>query len=153
MEFEPDETNQTDQGDQEVRQYLISHHEFGILDAQLNGLLRHHCADTMKLIRKSILKSLSMSKKTGTFAITLRADWNMQGFLEYHYGGGGERNPRSLLTVTGNCCDAQMASVESYLRQTWPSYTFTLIDALEESIFPSHASQQEQKGMLRSYQS
>ncbi|KAI0538673.1 hypothetical protein GGR58DRAFT_501024 [Xylaria digitata] len=58
------------------------------------------------------------------------AEWNIEGFTSGQYGPGLE-DLKHILTVTGNCQDAQMTIIGRYIEQTWPHNSNYLIEHLQ----------------------
>ncbi|EKG22355.1 hypothetical protein MPH_00335, partial [Macrophomina phaseolina MS6] len=119
MEFEPEEDLQNAKltsDDESIRQHLTARKEFRILKSGFESITRHYYGDTMKFIQTSILESFRISATT--FHAEFTAKWDIQRFLkEYRIEA---QDMGQVLTITGNCHDAQMTTIDHYLQQTWP---------------------------------
>ncbi|KAF2175871.1 hypothetical protein K469DRAFT_683390 [Zopfia rhizophila CBS 207.26] len=137
MELEPiDNPDPAMERDHKVIcEHLTTREEFGILESAL---------ETMKLIQTSILGILGAS--TACFTANFQAKWNIREYIEEQYGSELQ-DIRNILTITGNCHDAQMTTVGYYLNQTWPVYPSALIDKLQLSILGSYLNEQKEDGM------
>ena len=130
-----------------IREHLTTHEKFDILESALEKVARHYYGDTMKLIQTSILGTPGAS--TACFTANFQAKWNVREFIEEQYGSELQ-DIRHILTITGNCHDAQMTTVGCYLKQTWPVYPNALIDKLQLLILGSYLNEQKDGMTLRS---
>jgi len=146
MELEPvdDPDPAMEMDHKAIREHLTTHKEFDILESALEKVARHYCGDTMKLIQTSILGILGAS--TACFTANFQAKWNIREYIEEQYGSELQ-DIRNILTITGNCHDAQMTTVGYYLNQTWPMYPSALIDKLQLPILGSYLNEQKEDGM------
>jgi tetratricopeptide (TPR) repeat protein len=148
MEFEPVEDDRDPvmaRDYKTIREYLTTHEEFDILDSELEKVAKHYYGDIMKLIQMSILGTLGAS--TNCFKANFQAKWNIREFIEEQYGSDLQ-DIRQILTITGNCHDAQMTTVDGYLKQTWPACPSALLDKLQLSILGSNPNERKEWGMV-----
>ena len=143
MELEPvDDPDPVMERDHKaIREHLMTHEEFDILESALKKVARHYYSDTMKLIQTSILGNLGVSMTC--FTANFRAKWNIREFIKEQYGSELQ-DIRHILAITGNCHDAQMTTVGCYLEQTWPGYPSALIDKLQLLILGSYLNEQKE---------
>lgn len=63
-----------------------------------------------------------------------RTDWDVFSFLRGKYDLGLHQSLRQVITITGDTLNAQLATVEAYMGQTWPQHSFELLDAIQSAV-------------------
>ncbi|KAF1971922.1 hypothetical protein BU23DRAFT_569422 [Bimuria novae-zelandiae CBS 107.79] len=101
---------------EDIYTYLVGHEAFPTLKEDLKKGVEQHFGDQMGLIRLRILRALE-HHPSSTF-----------GIAHEQYPTGHLQTIRHVLTLTGNSEDAELTTVEHYLHQTWPRYSYELVD-------------------------
>jgi hypothetical protein len=136
-----DHLNTTNAEDQDIYSYLIRHEAFATLTLQLQKLVEQHFGNQAELIRYRVVLALHRpgifdKAANDLFVASFRTEWDVVGFLEDQYKIGVLQPLRHVLALTGGVLDAQLTTVEEYLRQTWPEmeHTFALVDAITSTL-------------------
>ena len=123
-----------------IRSYLTDHEEFTNLGNGLKGITKHYYRDVMKELEMMLLDR-NIVPSAFTLEVEYQIRWNIRQFIQEQYGSGLS-DISHILTITGNCHDAQMTTIGIYLSQTWPKYPDTLIDKLQTCLLePSHTKE------------
>src|SRR5436305_3016917 len=93
----------------------------------------------MELIRHRILLNVrrpveSECYSPGCCQVMFHVDWDVLRFLQTQYDIGITQDLGMVITITGRSVNAQLAMVYSYLKQTWPTHTLTLLHAIQFAI-------------------
>lgn len=122
----------------DVLERLKTHTAFGDLVCNFSRILRHYCYNTMATIGEHALKGLdsspSLANTPKSQQMKFSLDWDPRAFLQDQYEAGVEEELRRVITITGNSCDAQMATVEQYMSQTWSLLGDSLLLALRSAV-------------------
>jgi WD40 repeat protein len=123
-----------------IRNYLTDHEEFTDLEKDLKRTMKHYYRDAMKELEKMLLDS-NIVPAAFALKVEYQVRWKLRQFIQEQYGSGLS-NISHILTITGNCHDAQMTTVGTYLSQTWPKYPDILLDRIQNCLLePSHTKE------------
>jgi RNA recognition motif-containing protein len=135
-QLSPHEDEHLSAEDQDAYEYLTKHSAFSELVEELRALVERLFCNQMELIHRRILLAIQRfdigQRSEGSFRASFCIDWDVLDFLQMGYSLS--QDLRHVITITGTPVDAQLATVETYLKQTWPHYTWELIDALNTTI-------------------
>jgi hypothetical protein len=125
--------------DQDIYSYLIGHQAFVTLARNLRAIFEQYFGNQLDLIGRRIslvLRRSGMIEQStdGIFCATFRTEWDAARFLRDQYESGVMQPLRQVLALTGEAVDAQLTTVELYLRQCWPKYTYALVDAISSTL-------------------
>ncbi|KAF1958373.1 hypothetical protein CC80DRAFT_29776 [Byssothecium circinans] len=132
-----DEDSNISAEDQDVYTYLTEHSAFSELVDELRALVERHFCNQKELIHHRILLAIRRPGiierfSDGIFRASFFIDWDVLDFLQTCYSLS--QDLRHVIAVTGTPVNAQLATVEAYLQQTWPDHTWKLVDALNTAI-------------------
>ena len=114
-----------------VRKYLLDCVQFETLQTDLRNILSHYCTDQMRLVSSEIQKTLD--KPDSPLEIELKIEWAVLDFVKSY--GDDFQDLTQALSITGNAHEAQMTTVGSYLKQTWPLWPDLLLTTVQSAIF------------------
>ena len=125
--------------DRDVYDYLTKHAAFFELAAKVKKLVERHYCNQMELIRHSILLSIRRpgvikGPTSSNQRVVFHVDWDIATFLEQQYSLGLCQDLGHIITITGRIVNAQLATVYDFLKQTWPSYTFDLLQGIRSAL-------------------
>lgn len=101
---------------------------------------------TMEQIRR-VIRQHPSSRSTTKSLHSFLVQWDIQGFINSQYNGQLQ-DVGHMLAITGNSCNAQLTTVEQYIKQTWPSYPDFLLNELQLAVLGTGRSYVAQHGML-----
>jgi hypothetical protein len=131
--------------DENIHNYLTTHPAFSDLVIRLKRLLERHYCNQMMSIRHRLLLGIRRTNTwrdntSGDYQVMFRIDWDILSFLRSQYDIGTAQDLQTIVTITGESVNAQLATVQYYFTQTWSNHTFTLIDAIQSAIHQSQES-------------
>ncbi|KAF2814371.1 uncharacterized protein BDZ99DRAFT_516970 [Mytilinidion resinicola] len=134
-----DDSNDINTEDKPVYTYLTEHPAFSELVDELRTIVERQFCDQKELIHHRILLAIrrpGMIHPTpgGLFQAEFFTEWDILSFLDTQYPLRTSHNLRPIIAITGGPTNAQLTTVEEYLRQNWPIHTWELIDALNTAI-------------------
>ncbi|KAF2500867.1 hypothetical protein BU16DRAFT_602962 [Lophium mytilinum] len=133
------DSNDINTEDETVYTYLTEHPAFSELVDELRTIVERQFCDQKELIHHRILLALrrpGMIQPTrgGLLQAEFFTKWDVLSFLDAQYPSQTSHNLRPIIAITGGPTNAQLTTVEEYLRQNWPTHTWGLIDALNTAI-------------------
>lgn len=136
-----DHSNMTNVGDEAIYSYLIRHEAFATLSQQLQKLVEQRFGNQAEIMRYRVALALhrpGVFEKAAneSFVASFRTEWDVVGFLKNQYESGVLQPLNHVLAITGGVENAQLTTVEEYLRQVWPEgeHTFALVDAINLTL-------------------
>ena len=121
--------------DREIYKYVTTHPSFWGLISRLCESVAHYHAGQMGLISRTITQCFRRLSNEGELVeAKFIVDWDIIGFLQRQYDLGVNQELGSILALTGQSVNAQLSTVRSYLEQTWPTNSLTLLNAIKFAI-------------------
>ncbi|KIL83643.1 hypothetical protein FAVG1_13126 [Fusarium avenaceum] len=106
--------------------------EFCLIPTELN---------TIRAIRTRVMSLLSLDYRTSrkvssqSYSVRYELDWHILGFFESQgYSNRPDQVLENVVTLTGSCQDAQAATCDQYVRQTWPLTGEMMVQLLKEVL-------------------
>ena len=124
---------------QAIQEHLINRKEFGTLQSAFGQLIQHFWADTIELVKFSVLANTKALD--GQCRAEFRVEWDILDFFEsygYELQGLG-----CALAITGSLYNAQMTTIDSYLKQTWPIDSSAVLEALQNAFIKTTSGSQK----------
>ncbi|KUJ07843.1 uncharacterized protein LY89DRAFT_765910 [Mollisia scopiformis] len=118
----------------EVRTHLIESQPFEHLVAQFrNWYLTQIDQHPMPLVISS--EGIPTDKPDSPKSlVSLKMHWDLRSFLETQYGPNSHVKLESVITISGSAICCQALTVADYLKQKWPGYGVTVLEALQSAL-------------------
>ena len=129
--------------------YVSEHREPGGQSWNRSLIKEHRTSTPMEQISRQVLETLELPNRA---CAKIVAHWNIREFVQEQYSdlNGEPPNIRHILAITGESRNAQMTTIESYVKQTWPAFPNALIDKLQFCLSSSLPIKNEEKGKFSS---